>query len=371
MPQQPRSPRRPTSADAEQASVSAALAGASADQAGASADQAGASAALAGASADQARVFAEQVVADADSPPCGDVAKHKFPDLADGGIRDHDNIVVCGDAYYIYQLGADVSAAVTSLAEDFLEGKFAPEDFLEGKFAQDSRTRDLLCRHVSARLRRLPGEYVTKVLNTAFNDMRVDGLMNSLGVAFDAFERSYAVGQPDTTRPLVRAARHDLLRQILEIQRVFSDKGGGGMRFVVHQAGAELTEGLEIAAAPEVQCYAGIRIANDQIATLAALTHQPVEPIRARALKASAVRYVATEVAKFPKVLKALDSLTEDLDGLTEEDLGRLSDPLSDFRAASGEATASGDTTTPSDAVAEAHRLAVMSRQTALAPFRG
>ena len=54
--------------------------------------------------------------------------EHDFPDLADRGVRDPDNILVCGDAHYIHQLGADVSAAVTKLGEDFLEGKFAPDD---------------------------------------------------------------------------------------------------------------------------------------------------------------------------------------------------------------------------------------------------
>jgi hypothetical protein len=346
-------------ADAGQAGAAAGRAGAAAEGAGAYAESAGAAAGRAGAAAEgagaaaeRAGVYAERAFADANPPPCGVVAEHQLPDLADDGIRNRENILVCGDAYYIFQLGADVSTAVTMVVEDFFEGKSALDA---------GPTQDLLCRYVRAGLNRLPGEYVTKVLNTTFNDERVDGLMNSLAAIFDAFERSYAVGQPEIARPLVRAARHALDREILEIQRVFSDKGGGGLRLVVHQAGAELLAGLAIVAAPEVECHAGVRITGDRIATLAALTDQPVEQIRARALKASAVRYVAGMVAGF---------LDQPLATFTEADLGALSDPLSDYQAASGGASAGGETMTPSDTVAERHRLAVLSRQAVLAPFR-
>ncbi len=291
----------------------------------------------------------QPALAAADPQPCGVVGEHKFLDLADG-IRNPDNIVVCGDAYYIYQLWADVSAAVTILVEDFLEGKFDPPE---------GSTQEMLCRYVSARQSRLPGEDVTKVLNTTFNDGRVGELMNRLAAIFDAFERcSYTVGQPETARPSVWTARYALVKEILEIQRVFSDKGGGGLRLVVHQAGAELLDGLKIAGAPEVQCHAGVRIADDPIATLAALTDQPVAPMRARALKASAVRYVAQEVGqpKFPREQQGLADLKD-------ADLAKLFPPVSDFQAASGGASAGGETWTPSDTVAERQRLAVQSRQ--------
>jgi hypothetical protein len=288
--------------------------------------------------------------ADFDPLPCGRVDEHDLPDLADARIPNGENIRVCGDAHYIYQLGADVRTAVTVLAEDFLEGKFAP----------DTRpTQDLLCGYVTARPCRVPGEYVTKILDTTFSDMWVDELMNGLAATFDAFERSCPVWQPETARPVMRSARHTLLREIRKSQLAFSDKGGGGLRLVVHQAGAELTDGLKIAVTPEVQCHAGVHN-GDPIATLAALSDQPEEAIRIRALKASAVRYVASKLASFPDQPHA---------DITNAALGELSDSLSDYQAASGR-TSDEDTMTPSDAVAEGHRLAVLSRQAVLMPFR-
>ncbi|MGZ4306537.1 MAG: hypothetical protein ACXVSL_16930 [Solirubrobacteraceae bacterium] len=355
MPPAKRTSRTSTGTHAARASTSADQASTSAVQASTSADQARTHAVQASTSADQARTHAEQVQADAtrisalaNPPPCGD-SKHDFPDLADRGVRDPQNILVCGDAHYIHQLGADVSAAVTKLGEDFLEGKFAPETV---------KTQEMLCRYVSARQSRLPDEYVTKVLNTTFNDERIDGLMNSLAAIFDAFERcSCAVGQPETAR-LAMSTRHALVNEILEIQSVFSDKGGGGLRLVVDQAGAGLLDGLSIAGASEVQCHAGVRIADDPIATLAALADQPVAPLRARALKASAVRYVAQEVAKFPVDQKSLANLMD-------RDFLNLFPPVADFQAASGGASAGGETWTPTDAVAERELQAVLSRQTA------
>jgi hypothetical protein len=247
--------------------------------------------------------------------PCGGVGVHVLPDLADGGVRDGENIIVCGDAHYIYQLGADVSEAVGKVVEAFLEGQFVPDSVPDS-----CATQDLLCRYVSARVSRLPGEYVTKVLTTTFDDERVDEVMNSLAATFDTFECSYAIGQPAGASLWLRTERHALLREIFEVQSVFSEKGGGGVRLIVDQAGAGLVEGLAIAAAPEVQCHAGVRVAGDPIATLAALTDKPAQQIRARALKASAVRYVAQTVAGF---------LTQPLDDLMEADLGKLSEPLS------------------------------------------
>ena len=75
-------------------------------------------------------------------------------------------------------------------------------------------------------------EHVTKVLTTTFSDGR-STVMNSLAAAFDAFECSYAIGQPASAG--APPERHAVLREILEVQRVFTEIGGSGMRLVVDQ----------------------------------------------------------------------------------------------------------------------------------------
>jgi hypothetical protein len=281
-----------------------------------------------------------------DPHPCGEVAVYEFDSLVDGGLRDADGILVCGDAYYIQHIGRDVKAAVDRLTQDFFDGQFAPDE---------GPVQSMLCRYIKIGERGMSDDRLFEILDATFEGEWVDGLMDALGDAFDAHEHACGTTRPGVQAPSVRSSRQALSRAIGEFQRELSRRGGAGLRLVVHESGAKLVDGLAIVASHEVQWHAGPRFTGDVVAALAALTDAPLEEVRARALRASSVR----------RMSRALAAVADhDLFDLTDGDLDAISDPLGDWPdRAAPEATTLGGAA--SDALAERRRQLVESRQSA------
>jgi hypothetical protein len=190
-----------------------------------------------------------------------------FPPLGDDGQIDKQAIVVCGDAYYIHQLGPVVQQAMSALCEDFIVGKFVPPDALRP-------TLDTL-------VALSPGPNDARLaegLEETFQDGVIEATVERLAAQVDEFDRDGRA----TVRRMV-------LRLIAESQRELTARGGSGPRAAAEVLGVPFAVGLGLAQDPDVQQHAGIEAPGDTIATLAALAGMPDEDVRRRALRASTV----------------------------------------------------------------------------------
>lgn len=175
-----------------------------------------------------------------------------------------DNILTCGDAYYVgmfAQIGA--YRAIAALVARFLDGLNLSSDELRSK----------LCAYIKHKPLRLACEDRYRGVLSLSRDATLERLLVGLSNAMIELDlargpRSITTSRGSLPEP---AARIAVLTAIEALLLFLDEKGGGGGVLVTHEAATELLEIFAILAEPELRCHVQGDDVDDIIAVIAGL----------------------------------------------------------------------------------------------------